>query len=296
MGLFNREKKCYDGYLVSNLDPVVFMMPYIMPRRSDSEVKIDLRLDLDNIEKFIKEQRKEGIKDLTLYHVIFAVLVRAASVNPEINRFIAGSRIYQRRKVRISMVVKKELSISGKESTIFPTFETTDTLKEIVEKIQASTEEAFRDTQDASNAFDKLVGFLYRVPPFILRGAVGLLMYLDRHGKLPKFLVDLQPFHSGFFITNVGSIGLPVVYHHLYQFGTTSIFIAIGKKEWTESVDVNGEIKRKRVLPLKFVLDSRICDGFTYSSAFRTMKKCFDRPEWLLEPYQPPVVKEGVGS
>lgn len=286
MGLFNREKRCYDGYLVKNLDPVVFMMPYIMPRRSDSEVKMDLRLDLEKVESFIKEQKKENIKDLTLYHMIFAVLVRATAVTPEINRFIAGSRIYQRKKVKVSMVVKKELTIDGKETTIFPTFELHDTLSEIVEKIKACTDEAFAETKDASNAFDKLVGLLYSVPPFILRGVVGFLMYLDKHGKLPKTLVDLQPFHSGFFITNVGSIGLPVIYHHLYQFGTTSIFVTIGKKERVEIVDENGERKKKRVLPLKVVLDSRICDGFTYSLAFRTIKKCFDNPDWLLESYR----------
>lgn len=286
MGLFNREKRCYDGYLVKNLDPVVFMMPYIMPRRSDSEVKMDLRLDLERVESFIKEQRKENIKDLTLYHIIFAVLVRATAVTPEINRFIAGSRIYQRKKVKVSMVVKKELTIDGKETTIFPTFEPHDTLHEIVEKIKVCTDEAFAEKTDASNAFDRLVGLLYKIPPFILRGTVGFLMYLDKHGKLPKTLVDLQPFHSGFFITNVGSIGLPVIYHHLYQFGTTSIFVTIGKKERVEIVDENGERKKKRVLPLKVVLDSRICDGFTYSLAFRTIKKCFDNPDWLLESYR----------
>lgn len=132
MGLFQREKKCYDGYLVKKLDPIVFMMPYIMPRKADSEVKVELRIDLEKVEQFIREQKKENMKDLTLFHIVFASIVRAATITPEINRFIAGNRIYQRRHVRISMVVKKELAITGKETTIFPTFQTTDTLKDIV--------------------------------------------------------------------------------------------------------------------------------------------------------------------
>lgn len=290
MGLFQKEKKCYDGYLVKNLDPIVFMMPYIMPRKADSEVKVELRIDLEKVEQFIREQKKEDIKDLTLFHIVFASIVRAATITPEINRFIAGNRIYQRRHVRISMVVKKELAITGRETTIFPTFQTTDTLKDIVTKIKQETDDALLDKKADSNNFDKLTRMLYITPPFLLRSVVGFVRFLDRHGRLPKFLVDLQPFHSGFFISNVGSIGLPVVYHHLYEFGTTTCFATMGKKEMVNVINSNGEVVRKRYLPLKFVLDERICDGFTYSCAFRTIKKCFDNPEWLLESYSKSVV------
>lgn len=287
MGLFSRSK-CYDGYLVEKLDPVVFMMPYIMPRKVDSEVMIELKIDLENVEKFIKEQKLENIKDLTLYHIVFASLVRAASVIPEINRFIKGNRIYQRKHVKISMVVKKELTIDGKESTIFPTFEEGDTLKEIVEKIKRDTDKAFENKKDDSNDFDRLMKLLYKIPSFILRGAINSLIFLDKKGILPKFLVNLQPFHSGFFVSNVGSIGLPVIYHHLYEFGTTACFATIGKKENVNVLKSNGEVVRKRYLPLKFVLDGRICDGYTYSCAVKTIKKCFDNPEWLLESYSNP--------
>ena len=287
MGLFNKSK-CYDGYLVSKLDPVVFMMPYIMPRKVDSEVMIELKIDTEIVEKFIKEQRKENIKDLTLYHIVFAALVRAASVTPEINRFIKGNRIYQRKDVKVSMVVKKELAIDGKESTIFPRFDETDTLKDIVEKIKKDADKAFESKKDDSNDFDRFTKILYKIPPVILRGAINTLIFLDKKGILPNFLVNLQPFHSGFFVSNVGSIGLPVIYHHLYEFGTTSCFATIGKKENVNVVRTSGEVVRKRYLPLKFVLDGRICDGFTYSTAVRTIKKCFENPEWLLESYSNP--------
>ena len=228
--MFGKEKKCYDGYLVKKLDPVVLLMPYIMPRRTDSESKVDLRLDLTKVEQFVREHH-EDIPGLTLYHVVFATIVRAAAETPEINRFIAGNRIYQRRTVRISMMIKKHLEVNGRESTIFPVFNTTDTLAEIVQKTNTLAEEALAQLDDDSNGFDRFVSLLYAVPPFLLRGFIGFMMFLDRYGKLPKKLCDLQPFHSGFFVTNVGSIGLPVIYHHLYEFGTTSMFVSIGKKE-----------------------------------------------------------------
>lgn len=280
----SREKKCYDGYLVRKLDPVVFLMPYIMPRRTDSEVKIDLDLELDNVEAFISQHRKD-IPGLTLYHILFATIVRAAAVTPEINRFITANRIYQRRQVRISMMIKKHLEITGRETTIYPVFETTDTLKDIVDKTNTLAAEALQKLDDDSNGFDRLTGILYLIPPFIVRAFIRFMMFLDRHGRLPRTLVNLQPFHSGFFVTNIGSIGLPVIYHHLYEFGTTSVFAAMGKKSTILSIDANGAVIKKRVLPLKLVLDSRICDGYTYSRAFRTIRRCFAHPEELLISY-----------
>ena len=80
--MFGKEKRCYDGYLVGKLDPVVFLMPYIMPRRTDSESKIDLDLDLTNVESFIKEHKRD-IPGLTLYHIVFATVVRAAAETPQ---------------------------------------------------------------------------------------------------------------------------------------------------------------------------------------------------------------------
>ena len=291
--MFGKEKRCYDGYLVRKLDPVVFLMPYIMPRRTDSESKVDLKLDLTEVEEFIRKYRQE-IPGLTLYHVVFATIVRAAAATPEINRFIAGNRIYQRRTVRISMMIKKHLEVNGRESTIFPVFETTDSLAEIVRKTNELAEEAMAKLDDDSNSFDRFMSLLYAVPPVFLRAFIGFMMFLDRHGKLPKKLADLQPFHSGFFVTNVGSIGLPVIYHHLYEFGTTSMFVSIGRKELVRELRANGSVRTFKTLPLRAVVDDRICDGFTYACAFKTMQKCFKHPEILLQGYVEPKDRAGL--
>ncbi len=282
----NSRKRVYDGYMVPSADPVVFLMPYIMPRRTDSETFIDLDLDLSKVAPFIREHKKD-IPGLNLYHIVFASLVRAASTVPEINRFICGNRLYQRENVRISMMIKKNMRIDGKETSIFPTFAPTDTLAEIVAHINHDADEALAELDGDSNDFDKLTGVLTRIPPFLLRGVVGFLMWMDRHGKLPKKLVDLQPFHSGFFVTNVGSIGLPVIFHHLYEFGTTSVFLAMGRKKTVNEVQADGSVVTKRYLPVKVVVDDRICDGFTYSRAFKVVARCFAHPEVLLEGFQP---------
>lgn len=279
-------KHVYDGTLVESLDPVNFVMPYIMPRRTDSEAYFNFRLDLSRMEDFIREQQ-ENIPGLSLFHVIFAIIVRSCAITPQVNRFITNHRIYQRESVRIAMNIKKNLTEDGAESIIFPVFEKTDSLKTIVAKTNKAVIDAYAELDNPQNDVDKLVKILNHLPQFILKGFIKTVMYLDRHGRLPKVLVNAQPFHSGFYVTNVGSIGLPVIYHHLYEFGTTSIFIAIGKKETETSMDRHGEMSRKRILPIKMVMDERICDGFVFSRAYRTILKCFANPEILLEGWKP---------
>ena len=278
-------KKIYDGTLVKALDPVVFLMPFIMPRRCDSEVFVNLDLDLTKVEPFIREMR-ESIPDLTLYHFVFAALARSAFRYPQINRFIVDGGIYQRNSVKVSMMVKKERAIDGKESAIFPIIEKKDTLADIVNKCQTLTEETFANLKGDSNDFDGLMKVLNAAPAVLTKAFVHSMFWLDGHGRLPKSLRAVQPFHSSFFVSNVGSIGLPVIFHHLYQFGTVSGFICIGQKEWKLSMDRHGNVSKKKILPTTFLADSRICDGYSYSCAFRAIRNCFDHPEILLQSFE----------
>lgn len=281
-----KEVTAYDGTMVRGLDPVTLLSPYIMPRRTDSQVLVDLKLDLTNVEAFIRKH-KEDIPGLTLYHIVFASIIRACATTPQINRFIARNRVFQRKDVRISMMVKKTLSVDSDEDTISPTFSTSESLAEIVQKINSEAEKALNAMgSDNNTGFDKLTSILEKVPAPLLKIFINFMMYLDRRGRLPKALVDMQPFHCGFFVTNVGSIGLPVICHHLYEFGTCSCFVGIGAKENVNELKRDGTLKSYRVLPLKVTLDSRICDGFTYSMALRTIKRCFAHPEILLEGYK----------
>ncbi len=277
-----KPRRVYDGIQVPANDPVTFLMPYIMPRRTDSEAYFNFRLDVSRVEEFIREQQQD-IPGLSIFHFIFALIVRCCAITPQVNRFICGNKLYQRDQVRIAMNIKKNLTVEGAETIIFPTFEKNATLKEIVEITNKAAEEAFADLDNPQSDVDKLTKTLEKLPHFILSAFIKLMMRLDSKGKLPKSLVNAQPFHSGFYVTNVGSIGLPVIYHHLYEFGTTSIFVAIGKKETDTSMDRHGNMSRKRILPINMVMDERICDGFTFSRAYRTINNVFAHPELLLE-------------
>jgi pyruvate/2-oxoglutarate dehydrogenase complex dihydrolipoamide acyltransferase (E2) component len=115
-------------------------------------------------------------------------------------------------------------------------------------------------------------------------------------GMMPKFINKASPWHSSIFLTNIGSIGVESIYHHLYEFGTCSMFCAMGKKTRRHTVDKNGDMNSHKSIQLKFVLDERICDGFYYASSMRLLNKILSNPASLLLPPEQVNIDEGVGK
>ena len=129
----------------------------------------------------------------------------------------------------------------------------------------------------------KLAGFALKLPlmPNFLK---GLLSLLDRYGLCPKSLMDALPFHTSMFITNMASIGMHNVYHHIYNFGNTTLFFSLGSPERTYALGADGKTTRKVYLPVGITADERICAGATYAKLFAAMKHCFAHPETLDNP------------
>ena len=126
-----------------------------------------------------------------------------------------------------------------------------------------------------------MVGYL---PDFLLRFFVFFLRATDNVGWMPKSVEKVSPFHSSLFFTNVGSIGTSSIYHHLYEFGTCTFFVAMGRGKIVTNVAPGGEISTKRIMSLKFVMDERVCDGHYYSTGFASFASDIMFPEKLLVP------------
>ena len=279
-----RDRK--DGFLVRNLDPMGKLIPFIMHSKADSWVLFEDKIDITHTQDFLHTMRKSQIPRLTLYHIIFAAIVRAYSQVPELNRFVAGNNIYARNEMKGSMVVMKGMQRDSERTMIMPRFEMDAVLTEVCEEIERLANPIDRNVKvkndKNANDFDKLELALDLLPNFLLRFVFFLLKWLDRHGWIPAAITALSPFHSSFFITNMGSIGMEPVYHHIYEFGTISIFGAIGSKNTVYETDRHGQIHRKVYLNMKFVVDERICDGFIFALGFRQIKSCISRPEQLM--------------
>lgn len=273
----------YDGYRVCSLSPMTYITPFIMKTRNDSSNFFAGSIELGRIENYIKKKRREdGLSGFGFLHVLIAAYVRLISQKPAMNRFIAGQRIYQHGdEISISMMVKKSMELNAQESAVKVFFSPGDTADDVYRKMDEAVEIA-RQSGD-SNLFDKVAKVINYMPALILRAFVALLSFLDYFGLMPKIIHKASPFHCSAFITNLGSLGIPPIYHHLYNFGTCPIFISFGAKRTALEVQKDGSVEKHKYIDFTIVCDERITDGHYYANAFKQLDWILRHPDCLDE-------------
>ena len=280
-----------EGRRVKEMDPIVRMMPYIMPMRCDAQVFLDYDVDYDPLMRFIAQKNREGCK-ITFMEIVIAAFVRAVSQVPEINRFIVNKQFYNRKELTSSFTLLLDTEDGSiKENTVKIFFDPSDTIFDVSARIKAAV--TANRHEETSTFLLKLVNALLKVPG-LPNVVVGLVKLLDRYGLCPKFLLDVLPFHTSMFITNNASIGLMRVYHHIYNFGNTSVFFGMGIPKRYNTVDGKGNVVRKCQLPIGITVDERVCAGATYAKFFAVMKQCFLHPETLEVPPEKVFYNEGA--
>lgn len=270
-----------DGRVLKEIDPMIAITPYLMPMRCDSQVMLDLKVDYEKLARYISEKSIEGHK-ITFTELIIAAYVRVVAELPEVNRFVANKRIYARTELSVSFAMLKDTGDPDviEENTVKATFNPTDTIFDVSEKIKKMIQENRRE--EADNMTIKLTRLLLN--PYLAKTIVAIGKFLDRFGLLPKFLINALPFYTSMFLTNMASIGMPAVKHHIYNFGTTSQFISIGAIERSLVPGADGKPLRKRMLPLGIVADERICAGAIYAKMVARFKELMHDPALLETP------------
>ncbi|MBO5716319.1 MAG: hypothetical protein J6S23_08030 [Clostridia bacterium] len=271
-----------EGRKLRTIDPMFKVMPYIMTRRSDSQNFFTEKLDITEAEKFCREQIRAGRKNFSILHVIIAAYIRVVSQRPAINRFVSGQKIYARNDIEVLMTIKKKMALDGEETCIKVKFEPTDTVYDVYDKFNKVVEENKGETE--ANSTDKMANILRHIPGWLLRCFMKLLNFLDYRGWLPKFILDLSPFHGSLIITSMGSLGIRPIYHHIYDFGNLPVFVAYGAKQHGVKMDDDGNVKKYRYIEMKVTTDERICDGYYFASAFKMVKRLFENPSVLENP------------
>lgn len=264
-----------DGKKVRKADPMYTVVPYIMDKRNDAMNMITVDVPVEPIQNYINSKRKEGIR-INHMSVVMAAYLRTVYEFPLLNNFIVNKKIYKHKDFKVAMVVLKNL-VTQEETMSKVAFEFDDDIFEVNRKMTEYVEENKKIT--TVNNTDKMIKFLVSLPGLLLVG-VSLFKLLDRYGLLPKFIIDLSPFHSSLTLTNLASIRTNHIYHHIYNFGTTSVFIAMGKNREVAKKK-NGEIVFEKCMPLGVVMDERICSGIYFAAAFRKFSHYLENPELL---------------
>ena len=271
----------YDGYRIRKGDQTNVIIPYLMKERSDAQVFFDTELDITKVEALIRQKRKEGM-DIGILDYMISGLVRALSQYPRVNRFVAGRRLYARNELLISMAVKKNLDIDTPETIVKFKFNPEDTINDISANIREVI--AQNKGADSSNNMDGFVKIVNHLPRFLYSAAANFVTWLDFHGIMPKYINRISPFHTSMFLTNMGSLGSDPVYHHIYNWGTTSVFVAMGRKRKVTITDNDGNVIEKKMLKIRFTGDERIADGFYLSKFPKYLNYLFLNPELLDAP------------
>lgn len=271
-----------DGHKVRTLAPMFKVSPYIMKKRSDASNFIDDTIDIEVAEKYIAEKRKEGLKGLGMLHLFVASYVRTISQRPGINRFINGQKIYSRNCIEVNLAIKKDMKLNSMDTVIKIEFEPDATIADVYEKFNQVIEEN-RAEGDVSS-FDSAARVIDFIPGLVKKFTVWLLNLLDYFGLLPRFLTKLSPFHGSFFITSMGSLGIPPIYHHIYDFGNVPVFCSYGAKRTVFELTREGNVVEKKYIDYKFVTDERICDGHYFASALKLFKSILKNPYCLSSP------------
>ena len=273
-----------EGRKVKSLPPMSYVMPYIMKTRNTASNYITDSFDLEKAEAYIRKKRKEGLSNFGMLHLFLATYARTVSQRPGVNRFIRGQHIYTREQIEVMMTIKKEMSLESPDTCIKFYMKPDDTCETIYNNFNELVEKNKAEANNGESAFDSTARILTYIPGVFLRGTVAFLRFIDYFGLLPRFLTHISPFHGSLAITSMGSLGIPPIFHHLYDFGNIPVFISYGAKRKVYELNKDGNVVTKKYMDIAVVTDERICDGYYFASALKLMRSILNDPEQLDTP------------
>ncbi len=262
-----------DGRKVSQDEPIYYLIPYFLTHRYDAMNMITVDIPEEPLRSYMNRKRKEG-RPVNHMALLITAYLRTLDKYPDLNRFIGGRTIYEHVDKTVSMVVLKP---GGGESMNKVELDDKDDLFAVQKKLDAFVDVS-RSEED-SQALDKAIKIILKLK-LLLGFCMAVLRFADRHGLLPKALVKASPFHASLLISNLASIRTNHIYHHVYEFGTTSVSVTIGTMHEVPKRTSEG-IRFERCIPLGVVMDERIDYGLYFANAFNYFRKLLTKPEQL---------------
>lgn len=271
-----------DGRLLRTYPAYNKFTPFAMKRRSDATNYFSDNIEVTEIDRWLREKRSEGYKGMGILHLFLAAYVRTVAYRPALNRFVSGQKVYARYCVEILMTVKKAFSDDAEETTIKVKLLPSDTIFDIYRKINEQIDEVKANVED--NGTDKFVRIIANLPRIVLNSVVSFIKMLDYFGWAPQSLLDISPFHGSMIITDLGSLGIPPVHHHIYDFGNLPVFVAFGAKRHSVELDASAHPVERKYVDYSVSVDERTCDGFYMAGSFKYLKYYMKNPRLLEVP------------
>lgn len=268
-----------DGKLLKEIDSMHFIMPLMYPNRCDNEAFMYERFDLTKTNEYLeKKQAEDPNYKYNLFQIIVTALLKTLTLRPEMNRFITNYHLYQRNEISAAFTIKKVFSEKGGEALAFIHAKPTDNIDTIHQEIYRQVSYCRSDNKDASTAS---MDALQKIPLCLKKALGSGARFLDRHGWMPESVVATDPYRASVVIANLGSIKLHAGYHHLTNWGTTSVFCLIGQIKKRPFYNDDGNVQMKMSVDVGLTVDERISDGYYCSRSIALLKKLIENPELL---------------
>jgi hypothetical protein len=269
-----------DGTYVADAPALRRIMPHLMRTRTESAVYFPQRIEVDRLLAWLDEMNagRPQTEHLTLFDVLLTAIARTMRLRPEMNRFIAGRRTYQHKDISVSFIVKTAMNEQAPETEVRLVFTGEETIEQVRDLVNASVEHK-RATMGGSD--DRLVDFFAAWPRPMLSLIARLIAALDYHTLLPAALREAIPLYTSVYLVNVGSIGIDPPFHHLYEYGTASVFVAIGAIRKEPVVDESGAVVARSCLNAVYTLDERASDGFYFARTAEVFRRLVSDPTLL---------------
>lgn len=273
----------FDGTLLRELDPMHVIMPMIYPNRCDNEAFFKETFDITAIKAYVTQKNDSAdAVPYTVFHMLAASTLKLLYLRPKLNRFIANRLMYQRNEVTCAFTLKKEFADDGAEALAIINAGPQDTIETIHQQIVDRIKSGRSEKLDKSSESMAVVS---RMPRRVTRAFVRFVGFLDKTGHCPKGFIETDPYYTSALIANLGSLGLNAGYHHLTNWGTTSLFAVIGTY-WSEDIQTaDGGTETHEFVELGLTIDERLADGYYYAKSLACLRDIIAHPEWLERPF-----------
>jgi hypothetical protein len=271
-----------DGTKLKNIHAMHFVMPLMYPNRCDNEAFLSERIDLTNLNAYLQQKNaSDPVYKYNLFQIMVTAMLKVITLRPKMNRFIANQTMYQRNEISAAFTVKKIFSDNGAEALAQIRSKGSDTIDTIHDEIYRQVSVCRSDKVDAGT---QSLNAVASIPGFLVKLVGAAARFLDRHGWMPQSVIAGDPYYCSVVLTNLGSIGLHAGYHHLTNWGTTSVFCVIGQIKKRPFYDDDGAVHMKDSVDIGLTIDERLADGYYYSRTIQLLKKLLENPELLEKP------------
>ena len=271
-----------DGTKVRGMDSMHYIMPLMYPNRCDNEAFISETIDLTNAMAWLeKRNAAQPAYKFNAFQLIVTAVLKTITLRPQLNRFYANYNLYQRNEVSAAFTIKKQFRDESDEGLAFIHAKPTDTIETVHDEIHRQVSYVRYEGKDQST---ESMDFIQRLPFKKLIGAGA--RFLDRRGWMPRSVIATDPFQSSVVLANLGSIKLHAGYHHLTNWGTTSVFVVIGEIKPRKLLCDDGEERVLMSVDIGLTVDERISDGFYCSRAVQLLRRLLENPELLERPLE----------